>query len=335
MRVFHDPSNSKTVYASSPDHIYKSYDGGVTWDLSDGGTTTFRFIDSLAFDPANPSTLYAGGMGDGVYKTSDGGATWSPVSTPIPNPEVRALAVFPGNPSTLYGATSDGLFKSGSGGLDWPAVDRGLAPARVNAIAFGGGDPRIIYIGTGGGEIYESSDAGGTWTAGDLSAFKSALVGIGPFPALSISGDPGQPATVYAGTQALLAKSTDAGATWFRAVPPPPPEDVNADGPTQTYCFLAEPSGTLLAGTIEGVFSSTDGGTSWVTSNTGLRSSAPKYPYDIGTNIYSLVMDPADPNTIYKGQGLPIPVYKSTNGGASWFKSSVGLPQSQQVSQVD
>jgi hypothetical protein len=38
-------------------------------------------IRSLAIDPANPATLFAGTEGRGLYKTTNGAATWQAIGT--------------------------------------------------------------------------------------------------------------------------------------------------------------------------------------------------------------------------------------------------------------
>ncbi|MCX5970625.1 MAG: S-layer homology domain-containing protein [Coprothermobacterota bacterium] len=69
---------------------------------------------------------------------------------------------------------------------------------------------------------------------------------------------------------------------------------------------------TLYAGTYDrGVFKSSDGGTSWIASSSGLTN----------TWVRCLVIDPSNPQILYAstyGGG----VFKSTNGGATWASSS-------------
>jgi photosystem II stability/assembly factor-like uncharacterized protein len=67
-------------------------------------------------------------------------------------------------------------------------------------------------------------------------------------------------------------------------------------------------------GTGDGVFKSTDGGANWSPSNTGLPNES----------IWTLVIDPQVPATIYAGTAGG--VFKSTNGGASWSARNAGLP---------
>ena len=73
---------------------------------------------------------------------------------------------------------------------------------------------------------------------------------------------------------------------------------------------------TLYAGTqYDGVYKSTDGGSTWRAVNTGLTN-----PY-----VYALVIDPTTPTTLYTGiqDGG---VFKSTDGGSTWRAVNTGLP---------
>jgi hypothetical protein len=65
--------------------------------------------------------------------------------------------------------------------------------------------------------------------------------------------------------------------------------------------------GTVYAGTTNGLFKSDNGGASWFNSGTGLGN----------TNISSIMVDPADHNTVYaatNGGGA----FKSVDGGVTW-----------------
>ena len=74
------------------------------------------------------------------------------------------------------------------------------------------------------------------------------------------------------------------------------------------------PPTTLYAGTLGGVFKSTDGGVSWRAVNSGLTSFF----------VTDLVIDPLTPTTLYAGT-LAGGVFKSTDGGGNWSAVNVGL----------
>ena len=71
--------------------------------------------------------------------------------------------------------------------------------------------------------------------------------------------------------------------------------------------IAVDPAGALYVAGRQGVYKSTDQGTTWKPSNEGLQS----------LNIRSLAISPADSSTIYvgtNGTGL----YRSHDGGGSW-----------------
>jgi hypothetical protein len=85
-------------------------------------------------------------------------------------------------------------------------------------------------------------------------------------------------------------------------------------------------SGTVYVTTSQsGVFKSTDCGATWVKRNTGRNAEQ----LDSG-RIWSAVIDPLDPQTLYALTGYgPAGVWKSTNGGVDWdqvLPANAGMP---------
>jgi photosystem II stability/assembly factor-like uncharacterized protein len=105
---------------------------------------------------------------------------------------IRALAIDPATPTTLYAGTSAGVFKSTDGGENWRTVNNGLANVDVRALAIDSVTPTTLYAGTWGGGVFKSTDGGENW-----NAFNMGLVNLHVF-ALAI--DPVTPTTIYAGT---------------------------------------------------------------------------------------------------------------------------------------
>ena len=102
--------------------VFKSVDGGMTWTQTAlSGQTIF----SLAIDPNDPNTLYAGtggnfGVRGRIYKSTDGGTTWSELDAGPVIRTVRALAVDPTDSNRVYAASEGtGVFASFDGGQSW------------------------------------------------------------------------------------------------------------------------------------------------------------------------------------------------------------------------
>jgi hypothetical protein len=149
-----DPITPTTLYAATrccidPAGIYKSTDGGGSWQAVNSGLPAFAGVRALVIDPSSPTTLYAGLLNRGVYKSTDGGTSWSAASAGLLGATVNALALDRASPSTLYAALSfqGSLYKSTNGGTSWQAANTGLHDLQVFNLAI---TSTALYAGTGG-----------------------------------------------------------------------------------------------------------------------------------------------------------------------------------------
>ena len=92
---------------------------------------------------------------------------------------IRALAIDPANPATLYAGTNGGgVFKSTNGGASWTAINTGLTSTDVQALAIDPTNPTTIYAGTDGGGVFKSTNGGGSWST--INAGLTAIRRQGP-----------------------------------------------------------------------------------------------------------------------------------------------------------
>ena len=61
-----DPQNPDVVYGSSNSGIFRSTDGGASWNAVNSGLTTL-LVNTVAIDPRNNGTAYATTSGGGVF----------------------------------------------------------------------------------------------------------------------------------------------------------------------------------------------------------------------------------------------------------------------------
>jgi photosystem II stability/assembly factor-like uncharacterized protein len=220
--------------------------------------------------------------------------------------QTHALAIDPGNPSTLYAGTDLGVFQSTNSGNSWSAVDTGLSDTAlsVTALVIDPAAPGTLYAGTDGG-VFRSTNSGGSW-----SAVNTGLSSTAPsVTALAI--DPTTLGTLYAGTHGGVFQSINSGGSWSAV-------NTGLSGTALSVAALAidpTPPGTLYAGTAGGVFQSTDSGGSWTAVNTGLSGTA--------LSVTALAIDPTMPGTLYAGTHGG--VFESTNSGGSWSAVNTGL----------
>lgn len=112
---------------------------------------------------------------------------------------------------------------------------------------------------------------------------------------------------------------------WENITPPPPASfdfvDFSNYGAQDIVVAPSNPSIVYLGSCLQGIFKTTNGGTTWTKVNTGTNGRE----IDAGRN-WTMMVDPDDPNILYTAigygrQGL----WKSTNGGVDWAQI---LPQS-------
>jgi len=282
-----DPANPSRVYAGTARGIARSLDGGVTWDpaiavapmprlFNLGPTIAIGLVLSIAIDPSDPDTIYAG-TGQGVFKSRDGGVSWFLNNTNLNTSSTRALVLDPATPTTLYSGGEFGVYRSLDGATNWQTVNNGLGNQLVRALAISPATPATIYAATAGG-VYRSMDRGSNWLA-----FSSGLANLS---AQALTIHPAQPNTLYVGTAAGVFTSTNAGTNWI---------SVSTGLSTSNVAALVVnplTPATLYAGTTNGLFKSTDAGQHWtLQSATGFTV----------TDILSLAVIPQSPDTVFAG----------------------------------
>ena len=326
--------------------IFKSTNGGASWNALDAGLPPGAFASALVIDPATPSTLYLpvppfggppgpeGGPPRGtLLKSTDGGESWRALDTGQ-FAFFSNLLVDPKNSSTLYalappfpapggGPPVGGILKSTDGGESWKTIGSSLPPnTNITFLAIDPAAASTIYAaatsftppGPPSWVILKSTDDAQHWNALSLSLPANTLI-------TSLAFDPVTPSRMYVtyngffggpfGAPASAAsggvfKSTDGGGSW---------SEISAGLSTfdiRTLAMNRTQAATVYAGGSSGVFKTTDGGATW--NATGLTSTTG-----------SLVADFLNPNLVYAQTGRPqgcnsdeALLYRSTDGGANW-----------------
>lgn len=166
-RILIDPSNPDIVYACVPGKlwsdseergVYKTTDGGKTWNKILKGANLSTGCSMISMDSKNPKTIYAGmwdfrrkgwtfrsggegetaASGSAFYKSTNGGDTWSNLDASTakglpPKPWGRiAVTVAPSKPDVVYAFIEavpprNALYRSDDGGRTWEQRDRSQA----------------------------------------------------------------------------------------------------------------------------------------------------------------------------------------------------------------
>ena len=172
------------------DGIYRSKDGGKTWDHM--GLKNSEHIAKIIVDPRNSNIIYVAAIGPlwseggdrGLYKSVDGGKTWESKINVDEHTGVTDLIMDPNNPDVLYASTyqrrrhvftwmsggpGSGLYKSTDSGENWEQLKTGLPTSIIGRIglAMSQADSDIVYAiveaMNGQQGFYRTSNRGGSW----------------------------------------------------------------------------------------------------------------------------------------------------------------------------
>ena len=200
------PSNPMVVYVgtgessirsnvSIGDGVYKSLDGGETWEHI--GLKNSGRISRIIVHPDDPDKVYVGALGHayspqrdrGVYVSHDGGGSWQHTLFIDQNTGISDMVMDTDNPRVLFagawhlelktwkrisGGPGSGVFKSTDGGMTWDRLEGNGLPTRdvgKIALAMTPAAPDRLYalIETGDGVPYEGkeTDSGELWRSED------------------------------------------------------------------------------------------------------------------------------------------------------------------------
>ena len=195
-----------TAYGSG---VYRSDDDGATWINPDSsnGTLGNHFVRDVVTWPGQSGHLFVG-SGIGPFESTDAGAHWvSRVGNLPPSFSVRALALVPGVPATLYaGSDSSGLYRSTDGGSSWSRRDSGLPSTFIHALAVDAANSAVAYAGTDSG-VFKSVNGGASWAP--------ARTGLPAGDVTALARDEVHPGAWFAGVYgAGVFESRDGAASW-------------------------------------------------------------------------------------------------------------------------
>src|SRR4051812_10666779 len=327
-----------------PAIAYLGSDGGGVWKTTNCCTasttwtikTDFPEIASMAigditFDPNNHNILYAG-TGDlrygsftfgsaGVLKSTDKGESWVVLGEDVFNPfygpsaggfpqyqAISKVVVDPNNSNNVVVGTKTGVFFSYDAGTNWSGpcytnnFSGGATPQRqdtTGVLVVNQSGTSMVYaaIGTRGFPTPVQPDLGNNGANGvyrtTMPASGCPAVGDwallnNNWPAVTGQGNP----------------QTTLGRIELAAAP--------SDSLT-IYAMASDANNGSRS--VQGVYKSTDGGTTWTqtgtpTSFSGCGGAGSQMWYDAGITV-----SPTDPNTIFAST---VDLFRSTNGGANF-----------------
>jgi hypothetical protein len=161
-------SEPGTWYAgTSPHGLFRSSDGGVTWEPVSGlnddptyrawmggpqdGTPDGPKLHSILVDPRDPAHLYVGMSSGGVHESTDGGASWAPLveglevvegldPATIQFHDPHVVRLCPTDPDRLFQQNHCGIYRLDRPARAWVRIGRRM-PRSVGDIGF----PLVVH----------------------------------------------------------------------------------------------------------------------------------------------------------------------------------------------
>lgn len=328
-------------------NLFKSTTGGDTWGAANNG---IQKIDlwKMAMTKAIPPTLFVSTFTNGLLMTRDGGTTWK--NAGVPTSGVNDVNLNPVDNNNIFAPDDSGLFQSTDNGYHWARTQTGLITTWATALIASPLDRKLMFLASYGQGVFQSNDGGLTWTA--------INGGLSDLYVHTLVMDPAHPNVLFALTDSagLFRYDTNLGGNWAAvsgslpvlaaglapqtganlsygpdypfAVPEKPDSDVYpglhaslaptapATNPAYlTMVFAPSSPATAYLGIYgSGVYKSTNGGSVW--NAVGLS----------GYVVWSLAVNPVNPNVVYAATSTPGGIKVSTSGGGTWSDSPLPNP---------
>lgn len=293
-------------------------------------------------------TYYVGTASGGIFKTEDAGGTFNPIFDEQEMLSIGDIAISRNNTQTIWVGTGevnagggslaydgDGVYASTDGGISWES--KGLENVgSIGKIMIDPNNEDVILVGAMGPlfrddtnrGVYKTTDGGASW---QQVLFISDVAGIIDMAQHPTDSDILYAASwhrirtpnnrIYGGEGSGLWRSFDGGDTWVEMTVglPSDPDDkgrisiaISESNPNVLYARYAD-----AAGDIQGVYRSSNGGSTWQQRNSNQLTNVGFHWWFRG-----IFVDPTDENTIYN---VDFEVEKSTDGGQNWGGAFPGV----------
>ncbi len=279
------------------DGVWRSTNSGEGWEKIKSPTMPVN-IGSLAIDPRNTETMYAGTWWR-PYKSTDAGKSWRLIKNGmIDDSDVFAITINPRNPEHVIASACSGIYQSFSGGEKWSKI-QGIPSTsrRTRDILQHPTIPTTVYAATTEG-FWMTTNGGNNWA---MTTQRNLEIN-------SIAVHKDEPNRVFIGTNNFgVMVSNDGGRNFVQS----------NENFTSRFTYSITPdiqdSSRLYAAT----HNTATGGGFFFTSQDSGRTWRQARNLDINrVTPFALKQDTADPTLMYLGTNIGI--FRSTDRGDTW-----------------
>ncbi len=145
-RLLIDPDDADRFFLATGEGLYRSRDGGESWDHLMKRGDRIGYPDFLFFDPQDRQTIFMGGSNlnpgawfakgfaaSTVMRSTDGGDSWAEIAEGLPAPVVGAFEamsqhVWDGGMMLVIGTATGQVYASENGGACWDCIAENVTP---------------------------------------------------------------------------------------------------------------------------------------------------------------------------------------------------------------
>ncbi len=291
------PVDPKVLLAGTINGVWMSKNSGEDWQKITSPSMPVN-IDSLAMDPRNTSTMYAGTWWR-AYKTTDAGKNWRLIKNGmIDDSDVFAITLNPKNPEHIIASACSGIYESVNGGERWAKI-QGIPSQsrRTRDIVQHPTIPGTVYAGTTEG-FWMSTNGGKSWA---MTTQRNLEVN-------SIAVHPDEPNRVFIGTNNYgVMVSNDGGRNFVQT----------NEGFTSRFTYSVTPDIQQPSRLYAATHNTATGGGFFFVSNDSGRTWQQARNLDVSrVRAFVLRQDHNNPNEMYLGTNVGL--FRSMDRGLSW-----------------
>ena len=158
------PSNSNYIYVSAKNKIWRTKNGGASWQVITN-TDTDAWVNEIAVHPENPERVAIGygrvGDGKSVYESSNAGSSWTNIGGTLPQIPANALVYERGANNALYVGMDVGIYYRSSTNAAWQSFNSGLPNTPISELIIHEGSQKLFASTFGRGiwrvDLYNST----------------------------------------------------------------------------------------------------------------------------------------------------------------------------------